>query len=80
MKILKWHLFPIKKLSKSDNFTKRVLKRQTGQTFIEFILLLASIVIVAFSFMRVANTGIADRWQSMAQVILEDDSQTLTPQ
>ena len=59
--------------------TKKISKDQSGQTFVEFVLLLLSIVIVAFSFMRASNLKIAEYWTAMATIILEDDSQTLTP-
>ena len=59
------------------NTTKKIVKDQSGQTLVEFVLLLASIVIVAFSFMRITNSGIEQKWTRMAQIILDDDSQVL---
>lgn len=59
--------------------TKKIVKDQSGQTFIEFVLLLASIVIIAYSFMRLTNGGIRDRWTKMAQMVLDDETQTLSP-
>lgn len=80
MKNLMRYLFPTKCSEIPEQSTKFSLKRQSGQTFVEFVLLLASIVIVAFSFMRVANNGIADRWETFANIILEDENQTLSTQ
>ena len=54
-----------------------VISKEEGQTLIEFLLLLASIVTVAYSFMRIMNTNIADDWQRMAQLLLEDEAQVL---
>ena len=57
---------------------KRKIKNQEGQTLIEFVLLLASITIISFGFMRMINSNIASRWEAMANVILDDKSQKLT--
>ena len=65
--------------SSSNNTISNVkILDQSGQSIIEFVLLMSSIVIISFTFMRLMNTNIADKWQELAQVILEDDSQTLT--
>jgi Flp pilus assembly pilin Flp len=64
-------------IKKPNNITKKVLKDQSGQTFVEFVLLLASIVIIAFSFMRLTNSGVEQKWTRMAQIILDDDTQIL---
>lgn len=56
---------------------KKLTKNQDGQTLVEFILLLAGITMISFSFMRLVNSNIADRWQAMAQMVLDDKSQTL---
>jgi len=53
------------------------LKDQKGQTLIEFLLLLVSLVAIAFTFMRVVNGNLAEQWTGMSQVILEDPTQTL---
>lgn len=50
---------------------------QKGQTLVEFILLLASIVAIAFTFMRLMNANLGDQWTEMSQTILEDDQQQL---
>jgi len=60
--------------NKPQDTTKKILKDQSGQTFVEFILLLASIVMVAYSFMRLTNSGVEKKWTQMAQIILDDDS------
>ena len=54
-------------------------KNQSGQTLVEFLLLLVSIVLIAFTFMRTMNSQLAQEWTRMANIILEDDSITLTP-
>ena len=67
-------------MKKYHKFSKHnTKKKQSGQTLVEFLLLLASIVVIAFSFMRLLNVNIADTWTQMAQAILEDDGQSLRP-
>ncbi len=61
---------------KSD-ITQFHLKDQKGQTLIEFLLLLVSIVAIAFTFMRLINGNLGEQWTNMSQVILEDPSQRL---
>lgn len=56
---------------------KKLAKNEDGQTLVEFILLLAGITMISFSFMRLVNSNIAERWQAMAQMVLDDKSQTL---
>lgn len=63
---------------KIDHNTEKLIKDQSGQTLVEFVLLLASIAIIAYSFMRLTNGGIRDRWTKMAQMVLDDESQQLT--
>ena len=71
------YIFP--RLSKPicEHPTKDLTKNQSGQTLVEFVLLLASIVAIAFSFMRVVNTNLGDQWLQMSQTILEDENQQL---
>lgn len=59
------------------NDTKNLIKDQSGQTFVEFVLLLASVVMVAYSFMALTNRSVADKWTAMAQMILDDQNQIL---
>lgn len=56
---------------------EKIILDESGQSIIEFVLLMSGIVIISFTFMRLMNGNIAERWQKMAQVILEDDNQTL---
>ena len=57
--------------------TKIIDKKQSGQTLVEFILILMGIVIISFGFMSAVNSNIADRWQKMATIILDDPNQKL---
>lgn len=57
--------------------TKFFEENQSGQTLVEFILILAGVAIVSFSFMAAVNGNIADRWKKIATVILDDPNQTL---
>lgn len=59
-----------------DHTNKRI-KDQSGQTLVEFVLLMAGIVIISLTFMRQINGNIASRWEKLANVILEDDGQKL---
>ena len=63
--------------NEATDTTKKIVKDQSGQPFVEFVLLLASIVMVAYSFMRLTNTNIEKKWTAMAQIILDDESQVL---
>lgn len=58
--------------------TRKPLKDQSGQTLVEFILLLAAIVIISFSFLSILNSNISERWAKVANIILDDKNQTLT--
>lgn len=57
--------------------TKKFVINQKGQTLVEFLLLLASIVAIAYTFMRVVNSNLGEQWTEMSQTILEDESQQL---
>ena len=63
--------------AQGSQVTKITRKDQTGQTLIEFILLLAMIAFISFGFMRTVNGIIAERWLDLATRILEDDTQRL---
>lgn len=54
-----------------------LLKNQSGQSLVEFVLLLVLIVLIATSFMRIVNTQVADIWLRMATLVLENEDQTL---
>lgn len=50
---------------------------QSGQTLVEFILLLASISIISFSFLKAINGNMSERWERIYKVILDDPNQTI---
>jgi Flp pilus assembly pilin Flp len=50
---------------------------ESGQTLVEFVLLLASISIISFSFLKLVNGNISDRWERIYKAILDDETQTL---
>ena len=58
-------------------YTRDKLKDQSGQTLVEFILLLGGIALISFTFMGQVNKHISDRWEKLANVLLEDNKQTL---
>jgi Flp pilus assembly pilin Flp len=58
--------------------TKNIVKKnESGQTLVEFVLLLASISIISFSFIKLINSNIGDRWQKIFTVILDDPNQSV---
>ncbi len=48
---------------------------ESGQTLVEFILLLLVITTISFTFMRVTNGNLAKFWMSFARIIVDDPSQ-----
>lgn len=60
-----------------NKHTDKGIKDQSGQTLVEFILLLAAITIISFSFLRITNGLIIDRWENISNLILEDETQDL---
>lgn len=50
---------------------------ESGQATVEFVLLLASVVIISLLFMKGIHNGISNYWLSMAQLILDDPTQQL---
>lgn len=53
------------------------LKNQKGQSLVEFVLLLAIVMVISMGFLKVINTNVADYWQAMAQMLVEDETQQL---
>lgn len=59
----------------NDKLTKKMTiakKNQSGQSFIEFILLLAGISIISFSFMKGINSNTAQKWKRVSEIILNN--------
>lgn len=50
---------------------------QSGQSLIEFVLLLSVIMLTSLLFLKLVNTNVAKYWEAMATVLLEDRSQTV---
>ena len=71
------YIFPRHSFRLFGHPTKKLVKNQKGQTLVEFILLLASIVAIAYSFMGVVNRNLGEQWTEMSQAILEDENQRL---
>jgi Flp pilus assembly pilin Flp len=57
--------------------TKKNIKDQSGQTLVEFVLLLLAIVVISTTFMTQINGYIANRWEAVANVILDDPNQQI---
>lgn len=63
-----------------NNNTRNQLKDQSGQTIVEFVLLLGVIVIISFTFLSLTNGQIIERWENMTKVIVDDPSQNIAIQ
>lgn len=50
---------------------------QNGQSLVEFILLLTSILIISLGFLKAVNGGMGNQWKAMATILLEDPNQTI---
>lgn len=50
------------------------MRKQSGQTLIEFIFLMASILSIGFLFLKIMNYNLAEVWQTLAQIITEDEN------
>lgn len=57
-------------INKIEN--KGILKDQRGQTLVEFVLVLLSILIVSMVFMKIVNGNVAKYWTAMANTLLID--------
>ncbi|MFT6633070.1 MAG: Flp pilus assembly pilin Flp [Bacteriovoracaceae bacterium] len=57
--------------------TNKKIKDQSGQTLVEFVLLLLAIVVISTTFMTQINGYIANRWEAVANVILDDPNQQI---
>jgi Flp pilus assembly pilin Flp len=49
-----------------------ILKNEQGQSLVEFVLLLASILLVSMVFMKIVNGNIGKYWTAMGQTLLLD--------
>lgn len=51
---------------------KNKINNQHGQTLVEFILLLTSLMLISLFFLKGVNGSIADIWLNMAKIITDD--------
>lgn len=58
----------------SKSITNKILTNQKGQSLVEYMLLLAIIVGISFSFMAGINGALGDRWETMAEVLINIDT------
>lgn len=73
-KYFKWTYFP-KQNSQIKN--DDLISNQKGQSLVEFVLLLSVIMLISLLFLKLINTNIANYWQAMGTVLLEDPTQTI---
>tara|TARA_Y100000385_G_C13033932_1_gene612082 strand:- start:547 stop:771 length:225 start_codon:yes stop_codon:yes gene_type:complete len=59
---------------KTDNFEQdvNILNNEQGQSLVEFVMLLAAILLVSMSFMKIVNGNIGKYWVGMGQTLLLD--------
>jgi len=46
-----------------------ILKNMHGQSFIEFLFLFLTLIILTFVMLKATNNGIADRWVTLVSII-----------
>ena len=54
------------------NENENVLNNESGQTFVEFVLLLLMVMLISFSFMKAINGGMGKYWTAMANTLMKD--------
>jgi hypothetical protein len=52
-------------------------KNQSGQSLVEFVLLLTAILIISMGFLKSVNSGMGNQWKAMATILLEDPNQKI---
>lgn len=62
----------------SKSISNKILTNQRGQSLVEYMLLLAIIVGISFSFMAGINGALGDRWETMAEVLINIDTTNTT--
>ncbi|OFZ26255.1 MAG: hypothetical protein A2577_08225 [Bdellovibrionales bacterium RIFOXYD1_FULL_36_51] len=50
-----------------------ILKNMYGQSFIEFIFLFLTLIILSYIMLKATNNGIADRWVALVSIITSPD-------
>lgn len=67
-------------LQKTDQNTlkqKNILINNKGQSLVEFILLITTIMLMSLTFLKVTNSGIAKYWLYMGNLLNEGNSKKL---
>lgn len=67
-------------LQKTDQNTlerKNILNNNKGQSLVEFILLITTIMLMSLTFLKVTNSGIAKYWLYMGNLLNEGNSKKL---
>lgn len=57
----------VPEITKEENLLK-----QNGQTLVEFVMLLAIIMIISLAYMKTVNSGIGKYWESMGNTLMSD--------
>lgn len=45
---------------------------QSGQTLIEFILLMLMVIFLSFGYMKIVNGNLAKRWEKLVNIVVND--------
>lgn len=54
---------------------KNLVQNQDGQSFVEFIFLLALISILSLGYLKIVNTNIAEFWRGSVTFIIDDKNE-----
>lgn len=57
---------------------RKNILNQSGQSFVEFILLMAVLSFISFVMLRSFNSGIADKWKQIVEIIAAPSSDNPT--
>ncbi len=58
------------KIFPSEN--RRETLGQSGQTLIEFILLMLMVIFLSFGYMKIVNGNLAKRWERLVNIVVND--------
>jgi len=61
-----------------NNEQEPILKNESGQSFLEFVLLISVIMLISMGFLKGVNTGISKYWHAMGQTLVYDYHKTDT--
>lgn len=57
---------------------RQKILNQSGQSFVEFILLMAVLSFISFVMLRSFNSGIADKWKQIVEIVASPSADNRT--